>query len=231
MAVVVVAIIAITAPLVFMQRLLLRQAQRYVSVRGKGLKTQPLPLAWLALGCLRRNCILAVRDGGRAALRHHTAFFRRDLGRRREAARRADARSLSRARRLSERDPRHLQHARHRRDRRRRRRRLLHRDRACGAPLEFRLDAACRLPGDGAARDAGPGRRPCAAVGVPVRAVPVAAEVDDGLDLARLHHRLACLRHAARLRHSAAGRAGAGGSRAHRRRQAICASSATSPCR
>ena len=42
MAVVVVAIIAITAPLVFMQRLLLRQAQRYVSVRGKGLKTQPL---------------------------------------------------------------------------------------------------------------------------------------------------------------------------------------------
>jgi iron(III) transport system permease protein len=44
MAVVVVAIIAITAPLVFMQRLLLRQAQRYVSVRGKGLKTQPLPL-------------------------------------------------------------------------------------------------------------------------------------------------------------------------------------------
>src|SRR5215510_10043584 len=51
MAVVVVAIIAITAPLVFMQRLLLRQAQRYVSVRGKGLKTQPLPLhrwRWIA---------------------------------------------------------------------------------------------------------------------------------------------------------------------------------------
>ena len=38
MAVVVVAIVAITAPLVFMQRLLLRQAQRYVSVRGKGLR-------------------------------------------------------------------------------------------------------------------------------------------------------------------------------------------------
>ena len=47
MAVVVVVIIAITAPLVFMQRLLLRHAQRYVSVRGKGLKTQPLKLhAW-----------------------------------------------------------------------------------------------------------------------------------------------------------------------------------------
>ena len=51
MAVVVVVIIMVTAPLVFMQRLLLRQAQRYVSVRGKGLKTQPLRLhgwRWVA---------------------------------------------------------------------------------------------------------------------------------------------------------------------------------------
>ena len=38
MAVVVVAIVAVTAPLVFMQRKLLSQAQRYVSMRGKGLK-------------------------------------------------------------------------------------------------------------------------------------------------------------------------------------------------
>ena len=36
MAVVVVTIVAVTAPLVFLQRLLLRQAQRYVSMRGKG---------------------------------------------------------------------------------------------------------------------------------------------------------------------------------------------------
>ncbi|HET9716927.1 MAG TPA: iron ABC transporter permease [Pseudolabrys sp.] len=51
MAVVVVAIVAITAPLVFMQRLLLRQAQRFISVRGKGLMTQPLRLRrwrWIA---------------------------------------------------------------------------------------------------------------------------------------------------------------------------------------
>jgi iron(III) transport system permease protein len=51
MAVVVVAIIAITAPLVFMQRRLLRDAQRYVSVRGKGLRAAPLKLGswrWLA---------------------------------------------------------------------------------------------------------------------------------------------------------------------------------------
>jgi iron(III) transport system permease protein len=47
MAVVVVAIVAMTAPLVFMQRQLLGQAQRYVSVRGKGLRVAPLRLgAW-----------------------------------------------------------------------------------------------------------------------------------------------------------------------------------------
>jgi len=44
MAVVVVTIVAVTAPLVFMQRRLLRQAQRYVSVRGKGLRSAPLRL-------------------------------------------------------------------------------------------------------------------------------------------------------------------------------------------
>src|SRR5262245_1890971 len=44
MAVVVVVIVGISAPLVYLQRLLLRQAQRYVSVRGKGLKVIPLKL-------------------------------------------------------------------------------------------------------------------------------------------------------------------------------------------
>lgn len=55
MAVVVVVIIGVTAPLVFMQRLLLRQAQRYVSVRGKGQKTQPLRLRgwrWVAFAVI-----------------------------------------------------------------------------------------------------------------------------------------------------------------------------------
>lgn len=47
MAVVVVAIVAVTAPLVFLQRRLLRQAQRYVSMRGKGARLAPLKLgAW-----------------------------------------------------------------------------------------------------------------------------------------------------------------------------------------
>jgi iron(III) transport system permease protein len=55
MAVVVVAIVAVTAPLVFMQRKLLSQAQRYVSVRGKGLKAAPLRLGvwrWPAFGAI-----------------------------------------------------------------------------------------------------------------------------------------------------------------------------------
>jgi iron(III) transport system permease protein len=44
MAVVVVVIVAIAAPLVFMQRRLLTQAQRFVTVRGKGLNVAPLKL-------------------------------------------------------------------------------------------------------------------------------------------------------------------------------------------
>jgi iron(III) transport system permease protein len=45
MAVVVVVIVAVTAPLVFLQRMLLGQSQRYVSMRGKGLRVAPLKLA------------------------------------------------------------------------------------------------------------------------------------------------------------------------------------------
>jgi iron(III) transport system permease protein len=55
MAVVVMTIVAVTAPLVFLQRLLLRQAQRYVSIRGKGLKVAPLKLhawRWPAFGLI-----------------------------------------------------------------------------------------------------------------------------------------------------------------------------------
>lgn len=47
MAVVVVAIVAVTAPLVWLQRRLLKQSQRYVSMRGKGMRIAPLKLgAW-----------------------------------------------------------------------------------------------------------------------------------------------------------------------------------------
>jgi iron(III) transport system permease protein len=47
MAVVVVAIILIAVPLIMMQRRLLRHASRYVSIRGKGARKQPIRLgAW-----------------------------------------------------------------------------------------------------------------------------------------------------------------------------------------
>ncbi len=52
MAVVAVAIIAVTLPLVYLQRHLLRYAGRYVTVGGKGLADRPLPLGrfrWIAL--------------------------------------------------------------------------------------------------------------------------------------------------------------------------------------
>ena len=57
MAVVVVVIVAVTAPLVFLQRMLLGQSQRYVSMRGKGLRVAPLKLGALALaGASPRSC-------------------------------------------------------------------------------------------------------------------------------------------------------------------------------
>jgi iron(III) transport system permease protein len=55
MAVVAVAIIAVTLPLVYLQRHLLRYASRYVTVGGKGLAARPLPLGryrWPALTIL-----------------------------------------------------------------------------------------------------------------------------------------------------------------------------------
>lgn len=55
MAVVVVVIMLIAAPLVMLQRRLLRDAGRYVSIRGKGLKVEPLrlgPWRWPALAII-----------------------------------------------------------------------------------------------------------------------------------------------------------------------------------
>jgi iron(III) transport system permease protein len=55
MAAVVVVIILIAAPLVALQRRLLRDAGRYVSMRGKGVRIEPLRLGasrWLALGVI-----------------------------------------------------------------------------------------------------------------------------------------------------------------------------------
>src|SRR5262249_6558562 len=55
MAVVAVAIAVVTLPLVYLQRLLLRSSQRYVTMGGKGLQSRPLrlgPRRWVALAGL-----------------------------------------------------------------------------------------------------------------------------------------------------------------------------------
>ena len=176
MAVVVVAIIAVTAPLVFMQRLLLRQAQRYVSVRGKGLKTAPLRLGTAGAGPPSpRSCCWCSSPWSCRSFGITLRSFVDTWG---EGVKLLEVLTLDHYRELID-YPNVVRGIintlRHRRDRRRARGGLLHRHRARDAPLEFGLDAAGRLSGDGAARHAGPRRRPRAAVGVPVRAVPVAA--------------------------------------------------------
>jgi iron(III) transport system permease protein len=63
MAVVVVTIVAVTAPLVFMQRRLLAQAQRYISVRGKAVRSAPLKLGkwrWPAFAAIVLWFVVAV---------------------------------------------------------------------------------------------------------------------------------------------------------------------------
>ena len=55
MAVVVVAIALVTLPLVYLQRHLLRMAERYVTMGGKGVQSRPLrlgPWRWVALACI-----------------------------------------------------------------------------------------------------------------------------------------------------------------------------------
>ena len=142
MAVVVVVIIAISAPLVYLQRLLLRQSQRYVSVRGKGLKTQPLKLhgwRWFAFAAIIVWLLITVvvpMFG--ITLRSFVVTWG-------EGVKLLDVLTLDHYRELLD-YPNVVrgitQYARHRRDRRRHLGRLLHGDRGGGASLEFRLDAA-----------------------------------------------------------------------------------------
>lgn len=73
MAVVVIVIIAVTLPLVFLQRRLLRNADRYVSIKGKASRQRPLPLgrwrwpavalisAWLLVTVVGPVCALVLR--------------------------------------------------------------------------------------------------------------------------------------------------------------------------
>jgi iron(III) transport system permease protein len=63
MAVVVVAMGLVTLPLVYLQRYLLRMAERYVTMGGKGAQSQPLRLGrwrWVALACIILWLVVAV---------------------------------------------------------------------------------------------------------------------------------------------------------------------------
>ncbi|MGB9107578.1 MAG: iron ABC transporter permease, partial [Telluria sp.] len=55
MAAVAVCLVAVTMPLVMLQRWLLKSANKYVSIKGKGARQKPLPLGkwkWLAIGVI-----------------------------------------------------------------------------------------------------------------------------------------------------------------------------------
>jgi iron(III) transport system permease protein len=63
MAVVAVAIALVTLPLVYLQRFLLRMAERYATMGGKGLHSRPLrlgPWRWLALACILVWLLVAI---------------------------------------------------------------------------------------------------------------------------------------------------------------------------
>jgi iron(III) transport system permease protein len=63
MAVVAVVIIAVSFPMVWVQRRLLGQANRFVTMRGKGMSDRPLPLGrwrWLAFGLMAAWLLAAV---------------------------------------------------------------------------------------------------------------------------------------------------------------------------
>jgi iron(III) transport system permease protein len=63
MAVVAVAIALVTLPLVYLQRYLLRMAERYVTIGGRGTQSRPLRLGrwrWVALACIVVWLIVAI---------------------------------------------------------------------------------------------------------------------------------------------------------------------------
>ncbi len=96
MAAVAVCIVAVTFPLVLLQRWLLKTAGKYVSVKGKATRQKLLPLGgwkWVALAIVALWLAIHYR---RADLGHRAARLRRAMGRRHQARRRADARQLPR---------------------------------------------------------------------------------------------------------------------------------------
>ena len=96
MAAVAVCIIAITFPLVMLQRVLLKNAGKYVTVQRQGRAAAAAAARRLALGRGGDPRLLALRHRRRPALGDRAARARHQLGRRRSIRRGADARQLPR---------------------------------------------------------------------------------------------------------------------------------------
>ena len=191
----------------FMQRQLLQPGQRYVSITGKGLRAAPLPLgiwrwpAFIAIALWLLVTIVVPLSG--ITLRS----FVENWGDGVELSRGAHARRITASCSSTRPRARHGQHARHRRDRRRARGRLLHGDRAGHAPQALArwtrvVDYLVMVPRAMPGLVAG-----LALLWVFLFVKPLTPLRETLIfGLARLHHRVARLRHAADFRHAAAGR-------------------------
>ena len=103
MAAVAVCIVAMTFPLVMLQRFLLQERRQVRHRQGQGGAPAAAAARRLALGRRGDPRLLALRHRRRAALGHRAARVRHQLGRRRPPRRRADARQLPRGVRSSRR--------------------------------------------------------------------------------------------------------------------------------
>ena len=217
MAAVAVCLIAITFPLVLLQRRLLRSAQRFVALKGKAGRQHPLSLGpwryvalaivllWLFLtvvvpitGIALRSVVSHWGEGvsllETLTLDHYALVFEEDN------IVRAIVNTLGVG--------------------------IIGGALAVGfTPWSVSPDIAAMtgraragLPGAAAARGAGHPGRPGLPVGVSVRARPAGRQEQHVVDLAGLHRGLAGLWHAAGAERLAASGAGAGGSGAQRRR-------------
>ena len=173
MAAVAICIVAVTFPLVLLQRYLLQNARKYATIKGKAGRMRELPLRrwkwvaaaliglWLFVGVIVPLSGIALRAfvsnwgyGAKLAEVLTLEHFLVGVGRAHACAR-------------------DLEHDPDRHRRRRDRGRVLHGDRLRDASAQRRLVALRRLPRAGAARGAGTARRPRVPVGVPV--LPAAA--------------------------------------------------------
>ncbi len=86
MAAVAICIVAMTFPLVLLQRCLLQNARKYATIKGKAGRMRELPLRPLEVGGRASDRPVAVRRRHRAAVGHRAARLRHQLGLRREAS-------------------------------------------------------------------------------------------------------------------------------------------------